>query len=317
MIGKLTAVLLLCISALSLRAQHSAFQVNYEVIRKSVVFIYAQNVNGQVVPDGTGFLLVVPTKSDPKKAYLILVTARHMVDPAWTGCPDGNTRLIARFNKRGFNPDSQDSVGTVDYPLPSFSGPNIGVQAPWMMKWITPADESADVAFTVLNAPLLESMGAEAIPISLSDLARPDELNQMETGSQVMSAGLFPGVSGNRRNYPVFKFGYVSSRPSEKIILQNCPTGVARSESVWMIAASLVPGNSGSPILYVPVAFNGVSFGGYGQAVLIGIQSSSVVGWDIAGMTPISFLIDALKAATLQDADLSGLAETSAASQAK
>ena len=74
-----------------------------------------------------------------------------------------------------------------------------------------------------------------------------------------------------------------------------------------MIAASLVPGNSGSPIFFVPVGFGGVRFGGMGRASLIGIQSTSFLGSDIAGMAPIQFLIDSMKAANLPDADFSVL----------
>lgn len=122
-----------------------------------------------------------------------------------------------------------------------------------------------------------------------------------------MSAGLIPAFSGIRRNYPVFKFGYISSRPDEKITMKDCPNGIARQETAWTIAASLVPGNSGSPVLYVPVAFNGVQFGGYGRASIIGVQSSAIVGWDVAGMTPISFLVDAIRSAGIPDADLSAL----------
>ena len=290
-------------STLSLPAQQSAFQVNYEIIRKSVVFIYAQGANGQSQPDGTAFLLGARLKSDPTKGYTILVTARHMVDPSWDGCSKEAPNLVARFNKKDFNPDVEGSVGTVDYGLPRIGDSKN--EAKWM-NWVFPTDESADVAFTVLNVGKLASLGADYIAAGLDQLATPKETKTMDTGSQVMSAGLIPGVSGKLRNYPIFKFGYISSRPSEKITMKDCPNGIERGETAWMIAASLVPGNSGSPILYVPVAFNGLNFGG-GRPSLIGVQSSALVGWDVAGMTPIQFLIDALRAAEIPDVDWSML----------
>ena len=290
---------------LRLFAQGSAFQVNYETIRKSVVFIYQRGANGQAQPDGTGFLLNIPSKSNPRVSLIVLVTARHMIDPAWAGCSQAAPKLVARFNKKDFNAEVDGSIGTVDYDLPSLT--ELGNSPKWM-NWVLPGDESADVAFTVLNGSKLASLGADFVAPGLQALARPDETKLMDTGSQIMSAGLFPGMSGNVRNYPIFKFGYISSRPNEEItLMKECPYGIAREETAWMIAASLVPGNSGSPILYVPVAFNGIGFGGYGRPSIIGVQSSAVVGWGVAGMTPIQFLIDSLRTAQIPDADLSGL----------
>ena len=274
----------------------SAFQVNYEVIRKSVVFIYARGADGQTQPAGTGFLISIPTKSNQNKVYVILVTARHMVDPSWLGCQTINFELVARFNKKSFDPKSNDQ-GTVDYDFrdDSLKGLN----------WIVPLDNSVDIAYRILDAPKLESLGVEYIALSPINFPKPNELQSLETGSQIMSAGLFPGASGKKRNYPIFKFGYISSRPDEKISSQVCPNGRQMDLTQWMIAASLVPGNSGSPIFFVPVGFNGVSFGGAGRATLIGVQSTSFVGWDIAGMSPIQFLIDSLKSANIPDADFS------------
>jgi hypothetical protein len=298
------------LSGLCLSAQQSAFQVNYETIRHSVVFIYSKGADGKTSEDGTGFLLSVPLKSDPTQSFIVLVTARHMVDPSWDGCSQDIPNLVARFNKAGFKPDVAGSVGTVDYELPRLSDPKRVFR--WL-NWMFPADESADVAFTVLSYSKLASMGADFGAAGLREVARPSETMLMDTGSQIMSAGLFPGLSGRLRNYPIFKFGYISSRPTEKITLKGCPNGKEREETAWMIAASLVPGNSGSPILYVPVAFNNLNFGG-GRPSIIGVQSSAVVGWDIAGMTPIHFLIDAIRAAGMPDADLS-VYDTPAASK--
>jgi hypothetical protein len=283
-------------------AQQSAFQVNYQTIRNSVVFIYSRGADGQTTEDGTGFLLSVPQKSDPTKSFIVLVTARHMVDPSWDGCSQDSPNLVARFNKKDFNPDVAGSVGTVDYELPRLSDPMRTFK--WL-NWMFPADGSADLAFTVLSYTDLAALGADFAAAGLAEVARPNETRMMDTGSQIMSAGLFPGLSGRLRNYPIFKFGYVSSRPTEKIVLgKDCAKGIEREETAWLIAASLVPGNSGSPILYIPVGFNGLNVGG-GRPSIIGVQSSAVVGWDVAGMTPIKFLIDAIRAADMPGADLS------------
>jgi hypothetical protein len=285
---------LLCGSSIG----QSAFPVNYDAIRKSVVFIYAKGADGQAQPDGTGFLILVPRKAISNNGYLILVTARHMVDPSSLGCPATNVKLVARFNKKNFDPNASDS-GTVDYDLPG--DPTKGI------KWIEPQDDSVDIAYVVLDGTKVKSLDVDINPIGLNEFPKPEELKQMNSGSQIMSAGLFPGASGIMRNYPIFKFGYISSRPEEKIPFRCCPSCNNRPLTQWMVAASLVPGNSGSPIFFVPVGFGHVLFGGTGRASLIGVQSTSYIGWDVAGMAPIQFLIDSLRDANLTDADFSAL----------
>ena len=143
-IGSLASML---IFGLGLEAQKSAFQVNYDAINKFVVFIYARDANGKTQPEGTGFVLSFPVKSDPSRSYAILVTARHMIDQSWTGCAVP-AHLVARFNKKNSPGVDPSSPGTVDYDLPSYSATYHG--PPWD-NWVVPADESADVAFTVLS----------------------------------------------------------------------------------------------------------------------------------------------------------------------
>jgi hypothetical protein len=286
-----TLLTLLCASAIA----QGGFPVNFDAIRKSIVFIYARGADGRTQPDGTGFLIGIPSKTKLNRKYIFLVTARHIVDPFWTGCPAKNQAIIARFNKKVFDPKTDDS-GTVDYDLPG--DPLKG------FKWYMPNDDSADLAFILLNAGKIDAMGADYNVIGLSEFPKAVELETMDTGSQILSAGLFPGASGKKRNYPIFKFGYVSSRPQEKINFKGCPNGREIAASEWMIAASLVPGNSGSPIMFVPSTVAGAS-AGPGRAVVIGVQSTSFIGWDIAGMAPIQFLIDSLKTVELPDLDLS------------
>ena len=115
-------------------------------------------------------------------------------------------------------------------------------------------------------------------------------------------AGLLPGLQGNSRNYPIFKFGQISSIPSEDVET-HCGTGKPGFfVKVWLLAANLVPGNSGSPIFHVPLGGNGLSFGGT-RPMLLGVQSISYVGADIAGMTPSNFVYDILQTMGLGDVD--------------
>ena len=73
-----------------------------------------------------------------------------------------------------------------------------------------------------------------------------------------------------------------------------------RLENVWFIAANLVEGNSGSPIFYLPAVFeNGVT-----RSVIIGVQSSTFGGADIAGMTPIASVFKIIERHALPELDL-------------
>ena|ERR1039457_2446336 len=63
----------------------SSLPINTSVVEKSIVFLWYARP-GQQPEGGTGFLLEVPLKNDPKKAVKFIITARHIVDPAWAGC---------------------------------------------------------------------------------------------------------------------------------------------------------------------------------------------------------------------------------------
>jgi hypothetical protein len=233
---------------------------------------------------------VVPTKSNPKVGYALLVTARHIVNPEWDGCPATKDGLFAVLNKKHFDPQ-KDTVGTVDVPLvDSINGEPV---------WHYPSDESVDIVFMNINGPVFMGLDLENEPILLSQLPTEQELKMVNSGAQIASAGLLLGASGTHRNYPIFKFGYVSSVPDEKVNVACCPSCTPKLQTAWMIAASLVPGNSGSPIFFVPPNFSPQ------RAFLLGVQSSSFAGYDVAGMAPVQFLLDAIKKQNFADADYS------------
>jgi len=114
---------------------------------------------------------------------------------------------------------------------------------------------------------------------------------------------LLLGASGEKRNYPIFKFGYVSSVPDEKITVSCCPGCIPKLETEWLIAASLVSGNSGSPIFFVPVGFPGFGMSNQ-RPFLFGVQSSSFEGYDVAGMAPVKYLVEAIRKINLADVSL-------------
>jgi hypothetical protein len=92
--------------------------VKFDLIKRSIVFLYGALPSGEVNPTqplATGFLVGVPLKSNPSKASILLVTARHVVDPGWATCSQriNPTKIFMRLNKKEFDPSSSQSG--VDY----------------------------------------------------------------------------------------------------------------------------------------------------------------------------------------------------------
>jgi hypothetical protein len=81
--------------------------------RSRLSFLYGADSAGRAgEPLGTGFIVLVPVASNPGRVYKLLVTARHMVDPQWAGCPvAAPTKIFLRVNKKNFDP-SKNEVGS-------------------------------------------------------------------------------------------------------------------------------------------------------------------------------------------------------------
>jgi hypothetical protein len=276
-------------------------KINFDGLRKTVVFLYLSDANGDAISDrplGTGFLVGVPIKGKTEH-YAFLVTARHMVDPNWAGCSGPEpTRLSLRYNKKNYDP-TKDSTG-VDFarlPLISDDGKT--------NYWYHPSDDNADVAVVALQGHILDENLDELI-LPVSSFATDKELRDRSSSDPVISLGLLPAFTGSKRNYPIAKFGHISTIPDEMVAVP-CQTPAVRSLHLWFLAINLVPGNSGSAIFYIPEDSNNVSSGG-GRAVLLGLQSTSFPGADVSGMTPVNYIHDAIKNAIkekgLRDADL-------------
>ena len=277
------------ISAQSALPTQYPFRVDFNSLRRSVVFIHKVDSTGRVQHFGTGFLLSLPSKSQPNREYRVLVTARHMVDPSWLHCPGQDENIVVVFNKAGYDPKSGEP-GTIEKPFVGF--------------WHYPHDDSVDIAVGVFGNDSYPSTGIDNDGFPVFELPSPQELSKVGTGSLVVSAGLLQGASGAKHNYPIFKFGYVSSIIDEKVGVNCCPDPGcdSRLETTWMIAASLVGGNSGSPIIYSPPPFDANQ-----REFLLGIESMSFTPSDVAGMAPVQYLIDMLPDLGLPDIDLSSI----------
>ena len=282
------------VSSLPMRATQN---INTQNLEKTIVYLYRGDAMGHPDPGqplATGFLISVPLLTDPNTVYVVLVAARHVVDPAWNHCPEDQPQVIyARYNKKTYDP-TKDEAGT-DFAMIPLN--HNGVQS-----WSHPTEDDADVAVVLLNAKAI-SETADAGGIPISDFATDDEAKERVTTDPVLSVGLLPAYPGVKRNYPFWKFGYISDKPDESVGVPCVKDGAPTFLRLWFLSINLVPGNSGSPIFYAPEGANGVSFG-RGRAMLLGLQSASFLGADISGMTPVRYVFEAIENLKLPNVDL-------------
>jgi hypothetical protein len=297
---------LLIVAVPSFAPLHAELNINTDAIKKSVVFLYDVDSNGGFNPAlelGTGFLVRVNIKGS-SKAYMLLVTARHVIDPQWAKCRSSGyshqylpnpTLIYARLNKRGYVAGS-GVEGTVNIPIPLVkNGERV---------WQRAADDTIDAAVLLIHSPETVLADADIGSIPLSNFPTENEVKSITIGDQLVSAGLVPGMSGKKRNSPFFKFGYVSSIPDEEV--EVFCTREPYYVRGWFVAANLVAGNSGSPIFYVPAGGRGLVFGSIvTRPLLLGVQSSSIPPADLAVMTPIDYVYEIIQSMHLVDADLS------------
>jgi hypothetical protein len=310
----LPLISILCITPLLAKVN-----IPTEPIKKMIVFIYAADEQGEVNKSraiGTGFLVAVPRR--PTGALLLLITVRHIVDPGWAFCSGPPPDLIyLRLNKRNYDPSkNDDGVDYVRVRLREHGRPKY---------WIRDDDDKIDAA--VVDLTSTEMLGGGTFSrqnddwsaLEFSDIAAPDEIKSLDVGDSIVSAGLLPAylaggrdstpLTGQRRNYPFFKFGEISNIPDESI-WTSCDERMPalREEHVWFINANLVVGNSGSPIFFAPSGHYGggtyTSGDDQRPPALIGIQSLTISSTDLAGMTPIEDVFKIIEKNAPKDSDL-------------
>jgi hypothetical protein len=281
------------------RSAQASININVEAVQKSIVFLYAADASGAVdssKPIGTGFFVAIPLKSNPESGYVVVVTARHMLDPMWAKCPVASNPgvVYARLNKKDYKPGSGE---------PGVDFVRIDSLKDGQPIWKHNSDENVDAAvIPIPNPTVFSTFDINEVPVTL--FPTDVEIANESIGDPAMSAGLLPGLIGKSRNIPIFKFGQISNIPSEDVETHCLPVQGSRSflVKVWLIAANLVPGNSGSPIFHVPLGGGGIFLGGT-RPMLLGVQSISFLPADIAGMTPIKYVWEILQEIGYADAD--------------
>jgi hypothetical protein len=273
---------------------HSAFAqyvINFETATKAAVFIYGSDdgVHPNTRPMGTGFFVEIPLKKKPHNVYRVLVTARHVVDPAWLSCPSPAhpEMLFLRLNTKNFDPE-KDDTGV------EFKKLTLGQDATLFKS----VDDSVDAAVIVVPGKTLDLNMFDQSAIGMWDLANSKILGDKAIGLETVSPGLLYEFAGTRRNYQVLRFGHIASIPYERVPTACGPGLPPRLLRVWFIAANQTPGTSGAPVYTSPGQLSGL------KPALVGVQSSARLNDDIAFITPIAYVVEILRGIGFEDADL-------------
>jgi hypothetical protein len=96
-----------------------------ETVKKIVVFLYSPNSDGtdaDVAQSlGTGFFVADFVKNNPQRGSILLITARHIVEPNWATCspepqPQPDRRIYIRLNNKHYDSE-KDSTGVSYLPV--------------------------------------------------------------------------------------------------------------------------------------------------------------------------------------------------------
>jgi hypothetical protein len=266
------------------RVNGSSMPFNVGAVLKSVVFLYYPTPPTFEV--GTGFLVQIPSKADPKRSSVVIVTARHLVDPAWEACGRPNPLTIsARVNVKNFKLGQKEDA-TDDIRLDLGTGQKT--------YWYKSTDDLADVAvIPVSEANVAHLLQNDVQFLPVSDFATNAETENYKVGigDEIVTAGLVPELLTTIRNYPAFKFGRISNIPKEPIVMM-CEKGDKQlPRDVWLLAGNFVGGNSGSPVFLLPPTPSAAH-----RVMLIGIIAGAIPGVDLGSMVPSEYVFNVIQA---------------------
>ncbi len=262
----------------------SSMPFNVGIVKKSVVFLYY--LREEEFEVGTGFLVEIPSKVNPERSFVVIVTARHIVDPQWAGCSWSNPHEVyARVNAKNYTV-GQKGEGVDELTLDLV---NAGKEV-----WFSHPNDRVDVAVIPVSPTHVEQLLQNDVHfIPVADFATKAETENYKVGigDQIVTAGLVPALLDAQRNYPAFKFGRISNIPEEPINMKCTQEDKPLPRNVWLLAGNFVGGNSGSPVYLLPPQPSAVH-----RVMLIGILAGSIPNVDLGQMVPSDYVFDVIQA---------------------
>ena len=217
-----------------------------------------QPARSEWVTSGTGFFYgyIIRAEDDPKRYFIFLVTAKHVVQEHI----DKEIDIRLRIN-------SKDPTAPVkDFGLPLQVGPG---------HWFFHTNADIDVAVIQINWDFLTANGIEPRFFSHDQLAANRKLlkdREVAAGDGIFLLGFPMNLTGAQRNYVVVRQGCIA-RISEML------DGASPS---FLIDAPAYPGNSGGPVILKPeiTAIEGTK--SQGTATLLGLVTNYMPYTDVA-----------------------------------
>jgi hypothetical protein len=206
-------------------------------ITKTVVFIYTDPDGTRAQADGTGFHVSIPSPTVPGRMWGYLVMAKHMVV---TNPNDLNGPVVPNLWVRV----NMKSGGTSMYKLDLITSGN-------NQTLFFNSDPSVDVAVFPVKPADIDKMDVQFLPEKM--LSSADDLRTLNigVGTDMFFTGMFTGFLGEKRSYPIVRFGKLAMIPDEKI---DFSTGLPAAG--YLMEAFSFGGNSGSPVFFYPSADN-------------------------------------------------------------
>ncbi len=226
-------------------------------------------------PIGTAFF--VSYKSD--SAHYYLVTARHVVEP--------NRVLRARVSSQRSD-NGQTEV--IELRLPK----DIWIYHPIGSRTINIGNKKEDIFpidVAVTKVPGIKGRHIREIRYDkFNEKENQISKEKIEPPAQIIVLG-FPGDLGFnlKEQHPLGRLGIVAMSAKEPFIRTEYMPGVnlLRDEQVLLIDSPILPGNSGSPILYFPPYTN--------KLRLIGLISATNINNSFAVAEPSIRIIEAIE----------------------
>jgi hypothetical protein len=206
-----------------------------EDITKTVVFIYKGAAGTPAQANGTGFIVTVPAPV-PGRAWFYVITAKHVVH---TNSNDLSSPLFSTLWIRVNEKSGGSSMHGVNLIT---SGQDQSV--------FFHSDPSVDIAVMAITPTDVDAIDIKSLPENM--LVTADDFKNLNigVGTDMFFTGMFTSFLGEKRSYPIVRFGKLAMIPDEKINFGPLP-----AEGYLMEAFSF-GGNSGSPVFFYPSADN-------------------------------------------------------------
>jgi hypothetical protein len=167
------------------------------------------------------------------RAWFYLITAKHVVH---TNSNDLNSPLFTTLWIRVNNKSGDSSMHGLNL-IASGGDPSVFFHS----------DPSVDIAVIGIVPNDLDTIDIKSMPENMLTTADDFKSLNIGVGTDMFFTGMFTGFLGEKRSYPIVRFGKLVMIPDEKIALPGLPAAEG-----YLMEAFSFGGNSGSPVFFYP-----------------------------------------------------------------